>query len=63
MQEQIVLASGNRHKIAELKKIWKDISLFDAGSRIFDEIDENGNSFEENALIKARAVSHILRRR
>jgi XTP/dITP diphosphohydrolase len=26
------------------------------------EIDENGNSFEENALIKARAVSHILRK-
>jgi XTP/dITP diphosphohydrolase len=59
---KIVLASRNRKKIGELKtllsKFFADIeilSLDDVG--IFGEIEENGQTFEENALIKARVAA------
>ena len=59
---KIVLASRNRKKIGELKtllsKFFADIeilSLDDVG--IVDEIEENGATFEENALIKARVAA------
>ena len=59
---KIVLASRNRKKIGELKAILSKhfaeieiLSLDDVG--IFDEIEENGQTFEENALIKARVAA------
>lgn len=59
---KIVLASRNRKKIAELHAIlhryFPDIeilSLDDVG--IFGEIEEDGDSFSENALIKARVAA------
>ncbi len=59
---KIVLASRNAHKISELQTLLsqyiKDIeilSLDDVG--IFDEIEENGSTYLENALIKARAAA------
>ena len=59
---KIVLASRNRKKIGELRTILSEsfseleiLSLDDVG--LFDEIEENGNSFEENALIKARVAA------
>ena len=59
---KVVLASRNKHKITE----WGEtlgkyidgveiISLDEAG--IFGDIEESGESFEENALIKARAAA------
>ena len=55
----LVLASDNAHKLGELREMIGDcvrvISMREAG---FDgDIDENGATFEENALIKARAVT------
>ena len=59
---KIVLASRNAHKIGELQTLLsqyiKDIeilSLDDVG--IFDEIEENGSTYLENALIKAKAAA------
>ncbi len=59
---KIVLASRNKHKIEEwqatLAKLIDDVeilSLDDVG--IYDDIEENGETFEENALIKARAAA------
>ena len=59
---KIVLASRNRKKIGELKtllsKHFPDIeilSLDDVG--IEGEIEENGSTFAENALIKARVAA------
>ena len=60
---KILLASSNKIKIKELKAILSDVlgddievlSLKDAG--ITEEIIEDGNSFEENALIKARTAA------
>lgn len=59
----ILIASNNLHKIQEIRAILKDkvsshielLSLSDVGYK--DEIPENGNTFEENALIKARAAA------
>ena len=59
--QTIVLASRNKKKIAELEAILKAdlpelgvLSLDDVG--LEGEIEENGATFEENALIKARAA-------
>ena len=59
---KIVLASRNRKKIAELKALLSEfipnieiLSLDDVG--IFGEIEENGKTFAENALIKARVAA------
>ncbi|HEY1406718.1 MAG TPA: non-canonical purine NTP pyrophosphatase, partial [Spirochaetota bacterium] len=57
---KIVIASSNKHKIAEIAARCADIPgiLFVPVHDIIrlGEIEENGISFEENALIKARAV-------
>lgn len=59
---KIVLASRNRKKIGELKVLLAQyiadieiLSLDDVG--ILEEIEENGTTFEENALIKARVAA------
>ncbi|MBP5293098.1 MAG: RdgB/HAM1 family non-canonical purine NTP pyrophosphatase [Clostridia bacterium] len=59
---QIVLASRNAHKKAELQALLSEflpdirvLSLDDVG--ITEEIVEDGSTFEENALIKARAAA------
>ena len=60
---KIVLASSNKHKITELKAILSDvlgedievITIKEAG--ILDDIVEDGSTFAENALIKARAAA------
>ena len=59
---KIVFASGNKHKIEEFGAILKShipdievLSMKDVG--IVDDIVEDGLTFEENAMIKARAVA------
>lgn len=59
---KIVLASRNRKKITELRTLLSEsfsdieiLSLDDVG--ITDEIEEDGTTFEENALIKARVAA------
>lgn len=58
---KMIIASKNRHKINELKAILSesffDVELYTAEEMgITDDIVEDGTTFEENALIKARAV-------
>lgn len=60
---RIVFATGNKGKMGEIKEIMSDlsyevISMKDAGVDI--DIVEDGTTFEENALIKARAVGSVL---
>ncbi len=59
---ELVLASRNRHKIAEMEALLSAhipgvrlLSLDDIG--FVGEITEDGATFEENALIKARAAA------
>lgn len=57
----IVLASNNKHKIKEIENILNVdiITMKDIG--YIDDIIEDGNSFLENALIKARTISEYLK--
>lgn len=58
---KIIFATGNQGKMREIKQIMADmevevVSMKEAGICI--DIEENGNTFEENALIKARAIAN-----
>lgn len=59
---KILLATGNHGKVKEIKEFYKDYEVF-ALTEILEpfEIEENGKSFQENALIKARAVFEKLK--
>ena len=57
---KIVVATGNREKVKEIREIMSDIvaeirTIKEEG--IVSDPEENGTTFEENALIKARAVA------
>lgn len=57
LPESIVVASGNRHKIEEIKAIFKGVKLVSMSEAGFTgDIEENGKTFKENAYIKAKAV-------
>ncbi|MDO4187620.1 MAG: RdgB/HAM1 family non-canonical purine NTP pyrophosphatase [Lachnospiraceae bacterium] len=56
---KILFATGNKGKVVEVKEILKDleaevITMKEAGYDI--EVDENGTTYEENAVLKAKAV-------
>ncbi len=53
-----MLASHNRPKIAELRRILAglDVELLDAGDVDLPDAEETGETFAENALIKARSA-------
>ena len=60
MDKRIIFATGNQNKVRELNMILQDagipiVSMKDAG--IAADIAENGKTFRENALIKAKAVA------
>lgn len=60
MKDRIIFATGNEGKIREVRAILADlgpeiISMKEAGIRA--DITEDGKSYEENALIKAREVA------
>ena len=60
--ETIVLASNNKHKIKEFKEILTDYNILSLSEINYtDEIEETGETFEENALIKAKAVHDYLK--
>ena len=63
MKRRIVFATGNENKMKEIRMILADlgmeiVSMKEAG--VDEEIIEDGMTFEENAEIKARAVSRVL---
>lgn len=58
--EQVIFATGNEGKMREIRSILADtcskvLSMKEAGIRA--EVLEDGKTYEENALIKARAVA------
>ena len=60
--KRLIFATGNENKMVEIREILGDLpleilSMKQAGIRA--DIEENGTSFEENALIKAREVCRL----
>lgn len=59
---KIIIATGNAGKMKEIKSIFNNseyevMSMKEEG--IAADVDENGATFEENALIKAREIAKI----
>ena len=59
---KIVVATGNAGKMREIKSIFNNseydvVSMKEAGISV--DVEENGTTFEENALIKARAIAEV----
>ncbi len=57
----ILIATKNKHKLEEIKDILKDLNIkvssaYDYISNDFD-IEETGQTFEENAILKAKIIS------
>ena len=59
---KIIFATGNQNKMKEIRMILQDLgmeilSMKEAG--VFVDVEENGTTFEENALIKATAIAEL----
>lgn len=57
---KVIVATGNEGKAKEIREIWQDmdaqvVTMKEAGC--FVEAEENGSTFLENAIIKAKAVA------
>lgn len=64
--EQIIIASRNKGKLKEFKQLFKEedikvLSLDDLQETI-PEIEETGQTFHENAQLKAEAVASIVKK-
>lgn len=60
--KKIVLASNNKHKIEEFKQLFPEyevLALKDIG--FMEDIVEDGTTFFENSMIKARTISEYLK--
>lgn len=56
--KELILASNNAHKVEEIKSILTDYTILTLNDiNYYDEIVEDGDTFEENALIKARTIA------
>ncbi|MCD8134404.1 MAG: XTP/dITP diphosphatase [Clostridiales bacterium] len=60
MKKKIIFATDNKNKMVEIRQIlddpeWEILSMREAGIEL--DIVEDGATFEENALIKAKAVA------
>ena len=60
--KRIIFASKNEGKVKEVRKIVGDLNVQIISLADIDytgEIEETGNSFEENAIIKAEEIGYI----
>lgn len=60
---RIIFATGNANKMKEIRMILSDmgmeiLSMKEAGVDV--DVEENGTTFEENAMIKAKAIAKLL---
>ena len=63
--KKIIFATGNEHKMAEIRMILEDLGMEILSQReagIEADIVEDGTTFEENALIKAKGIADAARR-
>ncbi len=62
MKKRVIVASGNQGKIKEIREILAPldlevVSMKDAGIEV--DVEETGQSFEENALLKAKGIAML----
>ena len=58
--KKIIFATGNKDKMREIREIMADtdvevLSMKEVGIQV--DVDENGSTFDENAVIKAKAIA------
>ena len=59
---KIYLASNNKGKIEEIKKFFSNAEIITTNSlKEFQEPEENGTTFEENSMIKAKALYNFIK--
>ena len=63
MEKKIIFATGNENKMKEIRMILADLgmpimSMKEAGIDV--DVEENGTTFEENALIKATEIAKFV---
>lgn len=59
--KKLIVATGNRHKLQEIREIFPETQVISAADAGFtQDVEETGRTFEENALIKARAAAVAL---
>ena len=58
MTARVVLATGNKHKVTEVRRILQPLLDIDIVGGPELDVEETGDTFEQNALIKARAYAH-----
>jgi XTP/dITP diphosphohydrolase len=63
MMDTIIFATGNKNKMVEIRMILEDLgceilSQKEAGIKV--DVVEDGTTFEENALIKAKAIAQFV---
>lgn len=59
---KIYLASNNKGKIKEIKNFFLNAEIITPKSlKEFQEPEENGKTFEENSMIKAKALYHFVK--
>lgn len=59
--ETLIVATGNKHKLQEIQAIFKDVRVVSAREAGYlGDTEETGATFEENAIIKARAAAEAL---
>ena len=63
MNYEIILATNNKHKLKEVREILTPhhiivYGLSDLASKL-EDVEENGTTYAENALIKAKAVQKL----
>ena len=62
MMKKIVLASNNKHKIKEVKDILSNYEILTLNDiNYYEEIEETGETFFDNALIKASTIGEYLK--
>lgn len=60
-KKRLVVATGNAHKLREIAEIFTQYEVVSQKQMGFnEEVEETGSTFQENALIKARAASKAL---
>ncbi len=60
MKNQLVLGTKNRGKIREMRELLKgirDLDLLTLDDCAFSDVEESGETFLDNALLKARSIS------